>query len=261
MTGQNWTCPYCDKSQISTPENRDKTESILRVGHLQSDRIGSKLTAVRCLNPECGQTTVYLWVGAWLLGQYVDKPDDSAPPLFKRRVLPEGGAKAVPDYVPEAIRADYLEACLIRELSPKASATLSRRCLQGMIRHFAKISVKSKKLVDEITALEKSVEDGSAPRGVSIDSIEAITAVRKIGNIGAHMEADIDLIVDVDPGEARRLTDLIEMLIDDWYIEAHKRASRFAGVVAVAEGKVQMLAAAKAAKALPAPEPSGTVDE
>jgi len=31
---------------------------------------------------------------------------------------------------------------------------------------------------------------------------EAIDAVRKLGNIGAHMEKDINVIVDVDPEEA-----------------------------------------------------------
>ena len=30
---------------------------------------------------------------------------------------------------------------------------------------------------------------------------QAIDAVRSIGNIGAHMEKDINLIVDVDPEE------------------------------------------------------------
>ena len=32
---------------------------------------------------------------------------------------------------------------------------------------------------------------------------KSIDATRKIGNIGAHMEKDINLIVDVDPKEAR----------------------------------------------------------
>ena len=115
-----------------------------------------------------------------------------------------------------------------------------------MIRDFAKISVKGKRLVDEIKALEKAVEDDTAPRGVSVDSIEALTAVRKVGNIGAHMEADIDLIVDVDPGEAQVLIELIESLIDDWYVEAHKRSARFASAVALAADKDGQLSTAKA---------------
>lgn len=127
-----------------------------------------------------------------------------------------------------------------------------------MIRDFAKINVKSKRLFDEIEALEKAVEVGSAPRGVSIDSIEAITALRKVGNIGAHMEADIDLIVDVDPGEAQAMIGLVESLIEDWYVESHKRAARFALPVAVAEAKAAQLQAAKAVKAADAASAQST---
>ena len=36
----------------------------------------------------------------------------------------------LPDYIPEAIRTDYLEACSILDKSPRAAATLARRCLQ-----------------------------------------------------------------------------------------------------------------------------------
>ena len=57
--------------------------------------------------------------------------------LVKRwRLIPESDAKVFPDYIPQQIREDYVEASKIKELSPKASATLSRRCLQGMIRDF-----------------------------------------------------------------------------------------------------------------------------
>ena len=47
---------------------------------------------------------------------------------------------------------------------------------------------------------------------VMINSVDAIDAVRKIGNIGAHMERDINLIVDIDPNEAAILIGLIELL-------------------------------------------------
>jgi hypothetical protein len=52
------------------------------------------------------------------------------------KLLPESRAKEFPDYVPAAILDDYRQACRIASFSPKASATLARRCLQGMIRDF-----------------------------------------------------------------------------------------------------------------------------
>jgi hypothetical protein len=39
---------------------------------------------------------------------------------------------------------------------------------------------------------------------------DATEAVRKLGNIGAHMEKDINVTVDVDPNEASLLTGLVE---------------------------------------------------
>jgi len=139
--------------------------------------------------------------------------------MLKRRLLPDGAHKILPEYVPTAIRQDYEEACRIRELSPKASATLSRRCLQGAIRDFW--NVRPGRLVDEISQIEERV---------SAEVWEAIQAVRKIGNIGAHMESDINVIVDVDPGEAELLTALVENLIEDWYVTRAERQARMNAV-------------------------------
>jgi len=149
--------------------------------------------------------------------------------------LPQTSAKPQPDYIPQPIRDDYYEACAIRELSPKAAATLIRRCLQGMIRDFCKIS--KSRLVDEINTLRELVKEGKAPRGVEIDSVEAIDQVRKIGNIGAHMEADISVIVDVDPDEAQTLIELVEALFDEWYVAAHDRQARLNHIKAIAAEK------------------------
>lgn len=56
---------------------------------------------------------------------------------------------------------------------------------------------------------------------VDLPQWKAMDALRKIGNIGAHMESDINLIVDVEPEEAQALIKLIELLIKEWYIARH----------------------------------------
>src|SRR5206468_12920778 len=122
---------------------------------------------------------------------------------------------------------DYKEACLIASLSPKASATLARRCLQGMIRDFW--GVKPARLFDEIAAIEDKVDK---------EAWDAIEAVRKVGNIGAHMETDINVIVDVEPEEAKLLIGLIETLVEEWYIARHDRKSRFGKLVDLAKDKL-----------------------
>ncbi|MFH4289477.1 DUF4145 domain-containing protein, partial [Acinetobacter baumannii] len=69
---------------------------------------------------------------------------------------PNSSAKTFPDYIPKAVLDDYNEACLIRDLSPKASATLSRRCLQGMIRDYWGVSKNT--LNEEIKAIKDRID-------------------------------------------------------------------------------------------------------
>ena len=133
------------------------------------------------------------------------------------------------------MREDYLEACLIREKSPKASATLARRCLQGMIRDFCGITKPT--LFKEVEELERRVNEDKAPKGVEPEHMAAIDALRKLGNIGAHMEKDISLIIEVDPGEAQALIELIEMLFEEWYVARKKRQDRLAAIVKIADDK------------------------
>lgn len=66
--------------------------------------------------------------------------------------MPDTKSKVFPKYIPLALRTYYQEAYSILKLSPKAAATLARRCIQGIIRDFWGIS--KARLVDEINALE-----------------------------------------------------------------------------------------------------------
>jgi hypothetical protein len=127
-------------------------------------------------------------------------------------ILPRSLAKQFPEYIPIKIRNDYEEAYAIVNLSPKASATLSRRCLQGMIHDYWDIKLKN--LNHEITALKDKVDP---------DLWSAIDSLRELGNIGAHMEKNTDVIVDIDSGEATTLINLVELLMNEWYINRENR--------------------------------------
>ena len=141
-------------------------------------------------------------------------------------IYPKNSAIQFPDYVPKFIKQDYEEAHSISCQSPKATATLARRCLQGMIRDFW--GIKKNRLIDEIADLQ-----GKIPAS----QWAAIDALRKIGNIGAHMEKDVNTIIDVDQGEAERLLMLIEVLIDKWYVARHEETALLERIVADAESK------------------------
>jgi hypothetical protein len=141
-------------------------------------------------------------------------------------LVPEANTKPFPDYIPSQLRDDYYESCLIKDKSPKASATLARRCLQGIIRDFW--GIKKKNLFEEIAALEEKIDTATW---------KAIDSVRKVGNIGAHMEKDVSIIIDVEPEEAELLIWLIETLFEEWYIEKHVREEKMKQIADLAASK------------------------
>jgi hypothetical protein len=215
-----WTCPYC---------NRDCTIGEKDVRGLDASKYISEeyeyyrsyLTIIVCPNPKCRKQTISL---------HVCKTNNSGTEwgdvLYSWRLMPESEAKPFPDYILAQLRNDYNEACLIRTKSPKASATLSRRCLQGMIRDFW--GIKKARLIDEINELQSKVDE---PTWKAIDS------VRQVGNIGAHMEKDVNSIIDVDEEEAGLLIWLIETLFKEWYIVKHDKEERMKAIVKLAEDK------------------------
>lgn len=224
--GFNWTCPHCQRHVTITSTI---TKGYTTLYHDNSEgRCTLVSTFIVCPNPECRKYT--LDVALHNSEQQRGTTSELIKTLIKKwRLIPPSNAKVFPDYIPKPIIDDYIEACLIRDDSPKASATLARRCLQGIIRDFWE--VKPGRLVDEIEA----IKDKTDPL-----TWNAIDAVRKIGNIGAHMEKDINLIVDVDPSEAELLINLIETLIHDWYINRNEREKRLKSIVDISSKKTDI---------------------
>jgi hypothetical protein len=203
-----WKCPYCNHFTTITKENCRKQ---VNEGFSKSkdEKHYFISTFILCPNPSCGQVSILASLNFWKRNEYYESPLGKA---YKEwQLIPEPRPRTWPDNVPVAIRQDYSEAVLICELSPKASATLSRRCLQGIIRDVYKVNESS--LVKEIDKIKDKIDN---------DTFEIIKMIRKAGNIGAHMEKDISIIIDIDPGDARILIQLIETLIQKWYIDDPK---------------------------------------
>ena len=111
-------------------------------------------------------------------------------------VWPKGTSRApVSMEVPPEIVEDYKEACLVLSDSPKASAALSRRCLQNLLRTAA--GVKHGDLNSEI---QQVLDAGKLPAQIAED----IDAVRHIGNFAAHPNKSNSTgeVVPVEPQEA-----------------------------------------------------------
>jgi hypothetical protein len=134
--------------------------------------------------------------------------------LVSSRVIhPNGGVsrKRAPSDVPKSVREDYNEACLVLADSPKASAALSRRCLQRILREHAKVKPQDlSKEIDEVLASKQ------LPQYLATD----IDAVRHIGNFAAHpiKSTSSGEIVDVELGEAEWQLDVLEGLFDFYFV-------------------------------------------
>jgi hypothetical protein len=220
----NWTCPFCDRDTVLTDQLITTEEEVFVIKNKHGNQ-KTKLQFLACPNVECQEFTLKLFVGKATIASH-NWVFVGTPKAYS--IIPSSFAKSFPDYVPLAVRHDYQEACAIQALSPKASATLARRCLQGMIRDFWEI--KDERLADAINTLQSKVDPLTW---------KAIDAVRNVGNIGAHMEKDINLIVDVEPDEAEQLVGLIELLIKDWYLVRHEREQRLTAIVAIGDAKRQ----------------------
>lgn len=216
----SFQCPFCSSSMAISDdtlckrnvsfESQDGYEYPRGVSENTYSNI--ELSFYKC--PNCNQYTVF----AKGVGPSVKD--------INTILKPQSLAKQFPNYIPEAIRQDYEEACAIINLSPKASATLSRRCLQGMIRDFWNIKE---------TNLSKAI--GELEDKIPATQWRVIDGVRRIGNIGAHMEKDINLIVDIDPDEAQKLIKLIEHLLEQWYINRHEQELLYADIIGIDETK------------------------
>lgn len=150
-------CPHCSVAF------RSQTESY-RIGH---DSFGNwVLSKKQC--PNCGKLILKLECSnpTTLRG---DGPKSTA-----RLVQPKvANRPPLPKEVPDEFSEDYKEACLVLPDSPKASAALSRRCLQHLLREVAK--VKPRNLDSEI---QRVLTSGDLPSYLA----EGLDAVRWNGN-------------------------------------------------------------------------------
>jgi hypothetical protein len=96
--------------------------------------------------------------------------------------------------------------------SPKASAALSRRCLQHILRENA--GVKDGNLAREI---QQVLDSKQLPTHLA----ENLDAVRNIGNFAAHPQKSTNTgeIQPVEVGEADWSLDVIEQLFDFYFVQ------------------------------------------
>jgi len=138
---------------------------------------------------------------------------ESGEKVHYRLVHPLNVVRTVPPEAPKEIQEDFLEAAAVLPISEKASAALSRRCLQNLLRERG----YSKRDLDK--QIDDALEDLPTKIGENLD------AIRNIGNFAAHpiKHQSTGLIVDVEPEEASWTLDVLEELFEYYYVQP-KRA-------------------------------------
>jgi hypothetical protein len=137
----------------------------------------------------------------------------------KTLIHPRVAPRLIPPEVPNEFAEDFREAALVIADSPKASAALSRRCLQHLL--LEKAGIKPGNLASQIDEVLKSK---TLPSHIA----EEIDAIRNIGNFAAHASQShaTGEIVPVERGEAEWTLNILEGLFDFYFVQPAKSKQR-----------------------------------
>lgn len=187
-------CPHCAEGVH---------EGWLRYAQLDQDVewASVEVEAMRC--PDCSRWIVRLDFKAVRGHQLLTAES--------RLVHPRASMRPVPPEVTGEYAEDFKEAVAVAPLSPKASAAVSRRLLQHIIRE--KAGIRRQDLNAEIDAL---MESEVLPSDLATD----LDALRTVGNFAAHPTKSTHTgeVVEVEPGEAEWLLELLEELLDFYFV-------------------------------------------
>lgn len=171
----------------------------------------SNIVALAMVCPACGEPIVRLQ------RSYHGGQVDLGLVWPRRAVRP-----SPPEEVPAEIAKDFNEAGLVLADSPAASAALSRRCLQAILRD------QGYTQRDLAKAIEAVLRDGRLPGWLA----ESVDAVRNIGNFADHPAKTTNSgeIVEVEKNESEWNLDVIEELFDFFYVQPSRDAARRAAL-------------------------------
>jgi hypothetical protein len=136
---------------------------------------------------------------------------------------PKDDFSEVPLEVDEDLRKDFKEAALTLKISPRASAALSRYCLQKLLRN--KAGASSGDLIKEISEV---VDSGKLPNHIA----EQLDAIRHIGNFAAHPNEDkkSGAIIEVEDAEAEWCLETLRDLLDFYCVQPVRTQKRKAAL-------------------------------
>jgi Domain of unknown function (DUF4145) len=193
-------CPHCQTeihgNPVTVPVGND---------------VDGQWAVVRHVCPSCERVILYAVCAERLTGAGAGNHT-----FNPRKILlayPRAASRpAPPAEVPLEFAQDYVEASLVIADSPKASAALTRRCLQHVLREKAKVKPSD---------LAKEIDQVLAQNLLPSHLAEAVDAVRNIGNFAAHpiKSTASGEVVAVEPGEAEWNLDVLDGLFDFFFVQ------------------------------------------
>lgn len=205
-------CPYC-----GVDFHIESYGSIaFPIDNNENDDWGMGFLATIC--PSCKEISLIYIEGKYQINQMYERIEEPYSNIKILYPLSTRGIKLSKE-VPDIYKNDFEEASIVLPLSPKASAALSRRCLQNFLHDH--LNIKERTLAKEI---RKFIETQSLPSYL----LDAVDAIRNIGNFAAHPMKDTNTgeVVNVEPGEAEWLLEVLEMIFDFYFIQPAKLKQR-----------------------------------
>jgi len=207
-------CPYCLTSYHPQFNHADVTP------HGNPDN-RNYIFYQQC--PDCKQLILYLKLNSnnnELQNWYKKRDETTLEQLGANLIYPKKKkSKPLSNDIPQEYRTDYQEVESVLEVSPNASAALSRRCLQRLL--VEKANVTKKDLYDQI---QEVLDSNQLPSHLE----EEIDAIRNIGNFAAHpiKSTNSGTIVEVENGEAEWTLEVLEGLFDFYFVSPEKSKQR-----------------------------------
>lgn len=203
-------CPHCqtvvrfELPDVTMPGTGTGSFTPPEIRIQSGSRNPLKLVVAHC--PSCGKDSITLEEGQF-------QPNNQPPDTWngeKMLVWPRYGDRPpAPQEVPSEIAKTYAEAAMVLPFSPKASAALSRRCLQAVLRE---AGFHQHDLSKQIEAVLPTLPSYIATN---------VDAIRNVGNFAAHPTKDTNsgAIIEVEPGEAEWNLDVLDELFDFYYVQ------------------------------------------
>ena len=212
-------CPYCGIT--FSLEGVDADHAIIRFHSTHRMLFGGEakkspsFTVTSHLCPSCGEGVMWL--------NELERDEDALTNKIVQTSLlwPKIAAYPVAPEIPKTYSEALTEAAAVLQFSPKASAALSRRALQQLLRDRG--GVHPSTLFKEIEAI---IATGILPPYLARD----IDAIRKVGNVAAHPAKDANPaeVVDVEPEEAEWTLSVLDALLQFFFVDEAKSQLRWA---------------------------------